>query len=178
MDGSLVGVVNDGPRIGPHDSLRSYLLEMLDWCEIELRASNISEDTFEKIDKVREYVKSECQPKLKYVLCHNDLFESNILVNNEGIVKAVIDWDSSNIFISKNDISDIRGYTNACELDYSLIQEWFEEETRKRNIEEINQRLKDLITIIDSLKWACFWVNNWWRGKSLEALKAGVIESR
>lgn len=28
------------------------------------------------------------------------------------------------------------------------------------------------------IKWACFWVNNWWRGKGKEDVKKMIIKER
>ena len=140
-------MINDGPRVGPHSNVRSYLLELIDWSERELHYINekllksgvtelqskqengyVDQEIFETIYQVRKYVEEYAFSELdnQFLLCHNDLFETNILVDPQGEIISIIDWDVASTFVPKNDINDIFGYANAIEVHENLIREWFE----------------------------------------------------
>lgn len=62
------------------------------------------------------------------VFSHNDLNPSNILVNQDGEITAILDWDSANVYYPYSDVDYVKGFVGDYVEKNDDFNLWFSSE--------------------------------------------------
>jgi len=149
----LGGPIEDGPTLGPFNTLKEYIIEHLQW---SIQRIQTDEQLFQngehlilslqKIIHLAETDPNLSNSEIQFHVTHTDLNSSNILIDeNTGQILAILDWEKCQMTFNNNDIE--------------FISSWFEDNQREKQFESIIQQQQNYL---DLLNEACNMQNIQW----------------
>ncbi|UJR29913.1 hypothetical protein I4U23_017461 [Adineta vaga] len=135
----LSGTIEDGPTLGPFQTIKEYIIKHLYWSIERIKTDN---DLFQfaahlivSLEKVIDYIQIDTKllnEKVQFHFTHNDLNSSNILIDEKnGQILGILDWERTAMTFNNNDIE--------------FCSSWFENDQRKIKILSQEQNYVDLI---------------------------------
>ena len=149
----LSGSIEDGPTLGPFNTLKEYIIEHLHWV---IQRIETDEQLFQNgkhlilpLQKIINCAQTDpnlSNPQMKYHMTHTDLNSSNILIDeNTGTVLAILDWERCAMTFSNNDIE--------------FYSRWFNDNQQENQFKSIIERQQSYVYLLNDtcdmqkIKW-------------------------
>jgi len=138
----LGGSIEDGPTLGPFNTLKEYIIEHLQWAikriqtdEQLFQHGKHLIDPLEKIIHDAETDRNLLNHKIKFHITHTDLNSSNILIDeNTGKILAILDWERCAITFTNNDIE--------------FYSHWFDDKQREKQFQSIIEQQQNYLDLV------------------------------
>jgi aminoglycoside phosphotransferase (APT) family kinase protein len=138
----LGGSIEDGPTLGPFNTLKEYIIEHLQWAikriqtdEQLFQHGKHLIDSLEKIIHDAETDLNLLNPKIKFHITHTDLNSSNILIDeNTGKILAILDWERCAITFTNNDIE--------------FYSHWFDDKQQEKQFQSIIEQQQNYLDLV------------------------------
>ena len=149
----LGGTIEDGPTLGPFNTLKEYITEHLHWAiqriQTDEQLFHRGKDLIPSLQKISHLAQTDpslTNPEMKFHLTHTDLNTSNILVDeNTGNILAILDWESCAMTFNNNDIEFYSG--------------WFDDNQRENKFKSFIQQQQNYLHLLNdqcdmqNIKW-------------------------
>lgn len=138
----LGGSIEDGPTLGPFNSLKEYIIEHLRWAVQRIKTDDelfrMGKHLILPLEKVIDSAQTDSNlsnSAVKLRMTHTDLNSSNILVDeNSGKILGIIDWESCSMTFKNEDVE--------------FYSYWFDDNRRKQRFESLIQQEKNYIDLV------------------------------
>jgi serine/threonine protein kinase len=139
----LGGTIEDGPTLGPFNTLKEYIIQHLQWAiqriQTDEQLSQYRKHLILSLQKIIHHAQIDpnlLNSEIKFHITHTDLNSSNILIDeNTGQILAILDWERCAVTFNNNDIE--------------FYLRWFDDDQREKQFKSIIQQQQNYLDLLN-----------------------------